>query len=157
MIVEQLLVSFIAAAGFAIIFNAPRRVLWQCGVVGMLGWFVYTLLRLLVIDAIVATLLAAIVVAIVSQILAKWFRTPIIIFNVSGIIPLVPGGLAYDAMRQFVENNYDQAIPLAARVIMLSGAIALGLICSEVINQMIRQAKWKKYANTYDRRGLSRF
>ncbi|WP_067839487.1 threonine/serine exporter family protein [Amphibacillus sediminis] len=144
LIFEQLLVSFIAAAGFAIIFNTPRQVLWPCGLVGMCGWFVYTLLGLANVDAVVATLIASIIVAVISQLFAKWFRTPILIFNVAGIIPFVPGGLAYDAMRQFVENNYDMAIQLAARVVLLSGAIALGLVFSEIINQMIRRAKWKR-------------
>lgn len=144
MVVEQLITSFIAAAGFSIIFNAPKNVLIQCGMVGMLGWFIYTIMTINRIDAVVATIAASVLVAILSQIFAKWYRTPIIIFNVSGIIPLVPGGLAYDAMRHFVQNNYDMAIQLAARAIMISGAIALGLVFSEIINQMIRSAKWRK-------------
>ncbi|SDB82466.1 Uncharacterized membrane protein YjjB, DUF3815 family [Pelagirhabdus alkalitolerans] len=154
--IEQLIVSFVAAAGFAVIFNAPKNTLFPCGLVGMAGWFIYTLLTSFGIEAVVSTLAGAFVVAVISQVFAKWFRTPIIIFNVAGIIPLVPGGLAYDTMRQFVENNYDAAIPLAARVIMLSGAIALGLVSSEVINQMIRNAKWKHYQSRYDRKGLTR-
>ncbi|PXW92171.1 uncharacterized membrane protein YjjB (DUF3815 family) [Streptohalobacillus salinus] len=155
-IIEQAFASFIAAAGFAIIFNVPRQVLFQCGFVGMAGWVIYTVLSLQAVDTVVATLAASVVVAVISQIFAKWFRTPIIIFNVAGIIPLVPGGAAYDAMRHFVENNYEMAIPLAARVVMLSGAIALGLVFSEIINQMIRNATWKKYHNKYDRKGLER-
>lgn len=156
MILEQLLVSFLAAAGFAIIFNVPKQVLFQCGFVGMVGWFVYRLLLIFETDAVVATLAASIVVAVISQIFAKWFRTPIIIFNVSGIIPLVPGGLAYDAMRLLVESKYELAIPAATRVFMISGAIALGLVFSEIINQMIRNAQWKRYRSEYDRRGLER-
>lgn len=156
MLAEQLVASFFAAAGFAIIFNVPRQVLFQCGTVGAVGWFLYRLLVLNTVDEVVATLAAAAVVAVISQIFSKWFRTPIIIFNVSGIIPLVPGGLAYDAMRHFVENNYEVAIPYAARVVMLSGAIALGLVFSEIINQMIRNGKWKSYHNKYDRKGLER-
>jgi uncharacterized membrane protein YjjB (DUF3815 family) len=67
-----------------------------------------------------------------------------IIFNVSGIIPLVPGVLAYDAMRRVVENDYNAAIPLAAKAFMISGAIAIGLVLSEVINQIIRKASLRK-------------
>lgn len=155
MIFEQLITSFIAAAGFAIIFNAPKNVLIQCGSVGMIGWFVYTVLTINRVDAVVATIVASVVVAVTSQIFAKWFRTPIIIFNVSGIIPLVPGGLAYDAMRHFVGNNYNMAIQLAARAILISGAIALGLVFSEIINQMIRSAKWKRLQSKYDRNGMN--
>jgi uncharacterized membrane protein YjjB (DUF3815 family) len=69
------------------------------------------------------------------------YRTPVIIFSVAGIIPLVPGGLAYDAMRNFVQNDYNAAINLAAKAFMISGSIAIGLIFSEVINQVIRNAR----------------
>ncbi|MCT2537737.1 threonine/serine exporter family protein [Aquibacillus koreensis] len=144
MFFEQLITSFFAASGFGIIFSAPKRSLIQCGVVGMLGWIVYIILVDIEVDAVPATVAASVVVAVLSQLCAKWFKTPIIIFNVSGIIPLVPGGLAYDAMRNFVENNYDVALQLAAKALLISGAIALGLVFSEIINQVIRKAKWKK-------------
>lgn len=157
MIIEQLIVSFIAATGFSIMFNAPRKSLWQCGIVGMIGWLAYIVFeRTFDINIIFATLFASIVVGVLSQIFAKWFRTPIIIFNLAGIIPLVPGGLSYDAMRFFVVNEYDAAIASGATVAMISGAIALGLIVSEIINQLIRNMNWRKYHSEYDRKGVTR-
>ncbi|MBM7704268.1 threonine/serine exporter family protein [Metabacillus iocasae] len=141
MIVEQLVTSFIASAAFGVIFNAPKQSLLKCGLVGMGGWLIYTLFVYFNFDSVIATLIASIFVAIVSQMFAKIYRTPIIIFNVAGIIPLVPGGLAYDAMRNFVENDYNQAVQLAAKALMISGSIAMGLVFSEVINQIIRRSK----------------
>ncbi|WP_182201399.1 threonine/serine exporter family protein [Paraliobacillus salinarum] len=144
MIIGQFVTSFFASSGFAVIFNAPKRSLFQCGMVGMLGWSVYIICIDQNIDAVVATLAASILVAVLSQLYAKLQKMPIIIFNVAGIIPLVPGGLAYDAMRQFVENDYSLAIQLAAKALLISGAIALGLVFSEIINQIIRRIRWKK-------------
>ncbi|MEL3971640.1 threonine/serine exporter family protein [Rossellomorea oryzaecorticis] len=138
---EHLLTSFIAAAAFGIIFNAPKQSLFKCGIVGMLGWIIYMLMILNEADAVLATLLASFVVAVISQVFAKMYKTPVIIFSVAGIIPLVPGGLAYDAMRNFVQNDYNAAINLAAKAFMISGSIAVGLIFSEVINQIIRNAR----------------
>jgi uncharacterized membrane protein YjjB (DUF3815 family) len=138
---EHLLTSFIAAAAFGIIFNAPKQSLFKCGIVGMLGWIIYMLMILNETDAVLATLLASFVVAVISQVFAKMYKTPVIIFSVAGIIPLVPGGLAYDAMRNFVQNDYNAAINLAAKAFMISGSIAVGLIFSEVINQIIRNAR----------------
>jgi uncharacterized membrane protein YjjB (DUF3815 family) len=139
--IEQLLTSFIAAAAFGIIFNAPKRSLIKCGVVGMFGWIIYIILVMYEYDTILATLVASFVVAVISQIFAKVYKAPVIIFSVAGVIPLVPGGIAYDAMRNFVENDYNAAINLAAKAFMISGSIAVGLIFSEVINQIIRNAK----------------
>jgi uncharacterized membrane protein YjjB (DUF3815 family) len=140
-ILEQLITSFIASAAFGLIFNVPKRTLAHCGVVGMIGWFIYISCTEMSLDTIPATLIAAFIVTVISQLFSKLYKTPIIVFSVSGIIPLVPGGLAYDAMRNVVEDNYDIAVQLAVKSFMLSGAIAIGLIFSEVVNQIIRKTE----------------
>ncbi|MDQ0272345.1 threonine/serine exporter family protein [Cytobacillus purgationiresistens] len=141
--ITHLITSFIASAAFGVIFNAPKKSLIQCGFVGMIGWLIYISLVNNNYDAVVASLIAAIFISTISQIFAKIYRTPIIIFSVAGIIPLVPGGISYDAMRNFVENDYNMAIQLAARAFMISGAIAVGLVIAEVIYQLIMKIKFK--------------
>nr|WP_263323237.1 threonine/serine exporter family protein [Neobacillus sp. Marseille-Q6967] len=138
-ILGQIITSFIATAAFGIIFNAPKETLVKCGLVGMGGWLLYYITEDYTSDSVLATLGATVFVGVVSQRLAKFYKTPIIIFSVAGIIPLVPGGLAYDTMRNFVENDYQFALALGAKVTMLSGAIAFGLVFSEVVNQIIRK------------------
>ncbi len=139
--IEQIITSFIASAAFGIIFNVPRESLLKCGFVGMIGWLIYFLMTMYNIDEVPSTVASAFFIAIISQIYAKVYRMPIIIFTVAGIIPLVPGGIAYDAMRNFVENDYNTAISLAAKAFMISGSIAIGIVFSEVVNQIIRQSK----------------
>ncbi|WP_409253010.1 threonine/serine exporter family protein [Bacillus sp. SCS-153A] len=140
-IIEQIITSFIASAAFGIIFNAPRESLVKCGSVGMFGWVIYFVMTVKGMDIVLATVTASFLIAVLSQIFSKIYRTPVIIFSVAGIIPLVPGGMAYDAMRNFVQNDYNAAISLAAKAFMISGSIAIGLIFSEVINQVIRNRK----------------
>ena len=135
--IEQALTSFVASAAFGIIFNAPRRMLLHGGFVGMIGWIIYIVLEYR--GSVPATLAATIAVGVISQVFSRMFRAPVIIFSVAGIIPLVPGGLAYNAMRSFVQNDYSAAMEMAAKALMLSGAIAVGLVLSEVLNQMIRR------------------
>lgn len=143
-ILAQLITSFIATGSFGIVFNAPKETLVKCGLIGMGGWLVYYLLEGYTNNAVLATLAATVFIAVLSQELAKFYKTPVIIFSVAGIIPLVPGGLAYDAMRNFVENDYNTALGLAAKVLMIAGSIAFGLVFSEVINQVIRKLTPKK-------------
>lgn len=131
------LTSFFAASSFVILFNAPKKSLLQCGLVGMLGWVLYVAVRGEIGEA-PATLAASLLVGILCQLFAKIYRTPVIIFSVAGVIPLVPGGMAYNAMRRFVENQYDQALQIGAQTLMIAGAIAAGLVLSEVLNQMMR-------------------
>ncbi|GIO16798.1 membrane protein [Cohnella xylanilytica] len=141
MTIEPFVASFVASAGFAVLFNVPWRNVGFCGLVGMVGWMIYETLRGVPVEPILATLTASFAVTVVSQLLAKACRAPIIVFSVSGIVPLVPGGTAYDAMLNVVQNHYDMAVQRAFEAFMLSGAIAFGLVFSEVINHAIRKAK----------------
>lgn len=143
-VLAQALTSFLATGAFGILFNVPKETLVKCGLIGTGGWLIYYLLEDYTNNAILATLAATVFIAVLSQQLAKFYKTPVIIFSVAGIIPLVPGGLAYDAMRNFVENDYNSAIALAAKVLMLAGSIAFGLVFSEVINQIIRKINHNK-------------
>ncbi|OMC72534.1 hypothetical protein BK126_07125 [Paenibacillus sp. FSL H7-0326] len=136
--VEQAVTSFIASLAFGIIFNAPRKMLFPCGIVGMLGWIIYDIMEP-GYEAVSATLMATLVIGVLSQVFARLYKHPVIIFSVAGIIPLVPGGMAYNAMRYFVQNDYTTAVELAAKALMIAGSIAVGLILSEVLNQAFRR------------------
>ncbi|WP_246943837.1 threonine/serine exporter family protein [Bacillus pinisoli] len=142
--IQQVITSFIASAAFGILFNAPRTSLVKCGFVGMVGWMIYFVLVEYKVDVIIATYAAAFFIAFISQFFARRYKTPIIIFSVAGIIPLVPGGLAYDAMRNIVSNEYTFAIESAVKVFLISGAIAIGLVSSEVVNQVIRKIQYRR-------------
>lgn len=129
--------SFLAAMSFGVIFNTPRRTLLSCGLVGMTGWLIYRVFVLFLEDPVQATFAGAFSVALVAHLLAKKFKMPMIIFSVAGIIPLVPGSKAYNAMRSIVENNYLEAITFASEALMISGAVAMGLVFAEVLMQMV--------------------
>ncbi|MBO8171531.1 MAG: threonine/serine exporter family protein [Bacillaceae bacterium] len=139
--IEQLFTSFIASAGFGIIFNVPKKSLLKCGFVGMIGWLIYLSFTERQFDPVLGTLVASFFVALMSQVFARVEKLPMTIFSVSGIIPLVPGGLAYDTMRHFMMNDYNMALQLAAKVLMISGAIAVGLVFSEVFHQIVRRIR----------------
>lgn len=128
--------SFLAAVAFGILFNAPRRMLIHCGLVGTVGWLVFSVTQTISDDQVVATFLGAFTIALMSHIFARRRKMPMILFSVSGIIVLVPGATAYNAMRNVVEQDYLMAIELATRALLISGAIAMGLVFAEIIMQI---------------------
>jgi len=143
-IIQQLVTSYIASAAFGLLFNVPRKQLLQGGLSGMIGWIFYFQLVQNGMDSVFASILASILIGGIGQTFAKIYKQPVIVFNISGIIPLVPGGAAYDAMRHFVSNDYDIAIQLAAKALLVSGGIAAGLVVSEVFTRIIVQSRLKK-------------
>lgn len=80
---------------------------------------------------------------IISLLFARRLKTPVIVFIVCGIIPLVPGGLAYQAMRHIVTSDYQLAIESIFQVGLVSGAIAIGIIFAETLNQVYYGIKGK--------------
>ena len=115
----------------------------------MTSWLIYFVLtELYAFDVLHASFASAMFVGICAHILAKRLRVPMMIFNVSGIIPLVPGGTSYNAMRSLMENDFTMGVQYSARVFMIAGAIAMGLVFAEVFIQVTRKmiAKRKKEA-----------
>jgi uncharacterized membrane protein YjjB (DUF3815 family) len=144
----QGILSFLAAAAFGVIFNSPRGTLFHCGMVGAAGWLVYYLLTSLEhADVVIASFAGSFAVSLVAHWQAKRFRMPMIIFSVAGIIPLVPGGMAYNTMRKFVEGDYLMGIAYGSKTMMISGAIAMGLVFGEVIFQSIIRTIKTRRAN----------
>jgi uncharacterized membrane protein YjjB (DUF3815 family) len=133
----QGILSFIAAAAFGVLFNAPKKTLFYCGLVGMTGWLMYSYVDYLSNDPVSSSFAGAFTIAFVAHLMAKQFKMPMIIFSVAGIIPLVPGGVAYNAMRHIVEEDYNVAIEYGARTLMISGAIAIGLVFAEIITRLL--------------------
>ena len=135
----QAILSFLAATGFGIIFNAPRRMLFHCGFVGMTGWLVYSVFYGISADPMQSSFLGAFCRCPRSTYFCtESFRYADDYIQCShGIIPLVPGGMAYNAMRHIVENDFLTAISYASGAFMVSGAIAMGLVFAEVMFQLI--------------------
>lgn len=133
----QLILSFFATAGIGVIFNVPRKNLIYCGFVGVIGWMIYFILTEHGMDVVNASFFSAFVIAIVSHLYARRFKMPMIIFIIGGIIPLVPGGMAYNAMRNVVEADYIQGLQYGFKAFLITGAIVIGLVFAEVLIQLI--------------------
>jgi uncharacterized membrane protein YjjB (DUF3815 family) len=135
----QLVCAFVATYGIAIIFNAPKSTLKHCGLVGMIGWLIYYALIKQEVDSVTASFCGSFIISIVAHYQSFKHKTPMLIFVVGGIIPLVPGGLAYEAMRHVVANEYNESLQFFLKTGIITGAIVMGLVIAEVLVQMYRK------------------
>jgi uncharacterized membrane protein YjjB (DUF3815 family) len=90
--------SAIAATGFAILFNVPRRMLIACAIAGAVGHATRALVMHFGITIVPGTLAGAVVIGFVAEYAGRYWRAPAVLFAVSGAIPMVPGSFAYRAM-----------------------------------------------------------
>ena len=132
--------SFLASLFFCVIFDAPRKLYLSCGFVGACGWMVYILFfDGLEVHTIYSSFFGSLALGLLSHYMARHMREPVIIFMVTGIIPLVPGGLAYDATKNLVLLHFSTAINTMLEVTLIAGAIALGLLFADQISKLLFQ------------------
>lgn len=127
--------SYLAAVGFAVFLNSPKKTLYVAGGIGMVSWIIYVLLMRINIDMMTSNFIAAAIAALISEILARKMKKPTILFIVPGIITLIPGLGLYNTMFYVVEGDFQLAFTTGANVFLASGAIALGVI---VISSLFR-------------------
>lgn len=90
--------SGVAALGFAILFNVPRRLLLSCFVCGAVGHGIRTLLTSQGVTIEFATLVGAVAIGILSSYFSLRLKIPASVFAITGAIPLVPGVFAYQTI-----------------------------------------------------------
>lgn len=133
--------SFFATIGFCLIFNAPRKELIYCGFSGSLSWFMYDLLQNSMSPT-MSTLIATAVITILARFLSYHRQAPSTLYHISGIMPLVPGTMVYQAMITAIEDRILMAYTHLFEVFQIAGAIGIGSIlililpysCFEIFN-----------------------
>lgn len=98
---EILIKSFwagIAAIGFAILFNVPRRTLFPIWCIGAMGGLIKFTAMNFEMGVVFASFLGAVAVGIAAIQLAHLRNSPPLVFSIPSVIPMVPGVFAYKFM-----------------------------------------------------------
>ena len=104
--IEQIIGSFIAAASFAVLFNAPVRLLVSIGIGGILCVFIRNLLAVEFGFSIPgATFVGAAVMSVIYVKVSTWLRTSSTIIIVPSAIALMPGILYYRFLIDILHIN----------------------------------------------------
>lgn len=136
----QIVAGFFSAVAFAYIYHTPVKQLFRCGLVGSIGWLLF-LLAAPVWGEIGAMFFASVVVGIISELLARLCKQPVIVFLIPGVIPFVPGGKAYLTMLSFLQNDYAEGVYLLVSTVFLAGAVAAGIIVSSSVFRIYSSTK----------------
>jgi uncharacterized membrane protein YjjB (DUF3815 family) len=131
--------SYISTVTFGIITNIPRRALLACGFTGALGWMIYWLTKDLSTGATFANFLGAVGIGLASIYFSRKKKMPMIIFNIPSLVPLVPGGPAYQAVRSIVLGDYPAGVNYAVKVVFTAGAIAAGFVVTGIFERLLKK------------------
>lgn len=128
MIIVQFLISMIATISFAILFNAPKKEVICCGLTGAVAWTVYYALTQQGFHSVFASLVATFCLTVLARGFAVVKKTPVTVYILPGIFPLVPGaGIYYTAYYMFIGNN-EMSGYKGLETLEIAGAIVFGII-----------------------------
>jgi uncharacterized membrane protein YjjB (DUF3815 family) len=139
MILIQVIGTFAAVISVAITLGVPKKFLGYAGLVGAVGWLVYLLLAAAGVSTVAGMFLAALVVAMISHIFARLKKTPVTLFLIAGILPLVPGVGMYRIVYNLITNNNALAGHYFSETMQLAGMIALAIFIMDTIFRMFQK------------------
>ncbi|MFA8434612.1 MAG: threonine/serine exporter family protein [Marinifilaceae bacterium] len=132
-LLEKAIWAGLAAMGFAILFNVPRRTLFAIWALGAVGGLVKFTALNCSIDIVLASLLGASAIGILSVPTAhKWYSPPLV-FAIPAVIPMVPGAFAYNMMLGFMDLATTNDSKMYASILMdtvRNGSKALFILMS---------------------------
>lgn len=136
--------ALLASLGFGILFNIKGKNLILAALGGAIGWFFY----LLAIDhscsKVFSLFIASLAVSIYSETIARIFKTPVTIFMICAIIPLVPGAGMYYTMYESISGDIWSFLSLCLETVSSAGAIAVATVLVTSTTKVIIETK-KRY------------
>ena len=134
--------SFFATVAFGKLFKCPESCLYKAGYVGMVGFGVYIiLLSGYGLSSMLSNFAGTVALSICSEIFARWYRQPVPIFSIPGIIPLVPGLPLYRAMNYTMLNAYSLGMHTFVSAALDATAIAMGILLVSGLAKVYKTSK----------------
>ncbi|MBP3451292.1 MAG: threonine/serine exporter family protein [Agathobacter sp.] len=128
MIILEFIVAMFASISFAILFTAPKKEVVFCGLTGALGWAVYYGMTNQGIHLVLASLVATFCLTVLARCFAVVRKSPVTVYLLPGIFPLVPGaGIYYTAYYLFIGNTEMSGVK-GLETLEIAGAIVFGII-----------------------------
>ncbi len=143
-ILYDALFSAIAALGFAVIFNVPKKFMIFVAIGAMIGFSAKNLLLQNGIGIELSTLLGALLIGLMGKIFFIIFQEPHQIITIAAVIPMVPGTFAFKAITSLLDfvaspvPSYElmtQTAFYAAKTGFILAAIAFGVAAPSLLKK----------------------
>ena len=134
-IIFEVLCACAASASFGIAFQLRGKKLLSASVTGAVGWLTYLIFEYLGFSAISCSFFATLVIAAISEYLARHMYAPATIFLAVSLIPLVPGSGLYDTMEYCISGQTMLASTTGLHTLGIAAALAMGIV---VVSSTVR-------------------
>ena len=128
--VWQVVALLFAAFSFGVMLGLPKKKLHIALMSGALVWSVTLLTRPL--PGVHAAFLNALVLAVAANAWARVTRRPAQLFQMPGMLLLVPGALSFRSLDTLLTGNAVTGLTGFAEVTLIAGALVMGLLVANV-------------------------
>lgn len=129
--------ALLSSASFCLVFNIHGIGILICGLGGGLGWLAYLVSFAAGGGIIFSNFLAAIAITLYAEVMARIRRCPVTSYLLIALLPLVPGGGIYEAMRHCVAGDTELFLEVLLRTLGIAGALAIGTMLASSILRVL--------------------
>lgn len=138
----QVFASFTGSLGFAMLYHLHGKKLWMSGIGGMVCWASYLGFSHISKSLFIANLLATVVATVYAEIMARILKTPVTVFLISAIIPMVPGGTLYYTMNYAIAKNWALFYVFGQKTIVIAVAMAGGIMIASSVFRLANEMRF---------------
>lgn len=139
---KEWLIPIVSAAlgslSFAMFFGVRSRKLWFSALGGALNWGLYLLaMKKMGLPETLAYALGAAAGTLYAEILARIIKTPVTVFVITSVIPMVPGGTLYYMMLGLLQGDKTTFVDRGLYTLSAAGAMALGIFAATMLFRLL--------------------
>ncbi len=130
----QAIALVVSSIAFGVLFQVPRRYMWTALVSGATGYTVTALAVRHISEAPhVAAFCAALAVCVLSNALARVMDRPAQLFQLPGMILLVPGSFGFVSLGDLLAKKPEAGVQEAFTMALVGAALVIGVLVANVV------------------------
>lgn len=132
-----ILMAAVGSISFGMFFGIISNKLIFSALGGALTWSVYLTAMHYGVSEPICYALAAASGTLFAEVLARIVKTPVTLFIITSVIPLVPGGALYYTMLGLLQGNQEVFLLKGSYTLSAAGAMALGMFSATMLFKFI--------------------
>lgn len=137
----KFIIGILAATGYGVTINAPKKTLLAGALNGALSYLVYFYLLDYQSNVILAAFAGALTIGVIGEVFSRRFHAPATVFILPGLITLVPGGGIYYTMLYLIEGNREMFYNKGIETFFIAASLSIGILASTIFSKSLQNFK----------------
>ncbi len=135
----QILSAGLGTLAFCMTFNMRKKNITFPAIGGVICWSGYLFFQNIGYGVFLSTLMAAILVGIYGQMIARLIKVPTTVLFIPACVPMIPGGNLYYMARAMISSDWDRFMENFRLLALFAIGIALGLAIVNEVDKILHR------------------